>query len=487
MAFATSYRRAGVTLLATAVTAALVWFGNGLDPHWPLLWFAPIPVLLFASRTAWPTAAAAAFLAWFVGSFSFWRYFHLLGMPPVVVAFIFAFEAVAFTLAVLLFRALLRRGVPWISLFAFPAAWVTYEWVRNFALPHGTAGSLAYTQLNFLPFLQLASATGPWGMSFLLLLFPAAVAIGLHLCRAAPKQAFRIAGTGLGLVAIVLIFGAVRLTTPLKGGTITVGLIASDEPGNVDVAEEGGKTEELFRAYVSQAKELAARGAQVIVIPEKLGVTANPDTKRVDEIFQELAATTGATIVAGMVLVSPPVKYNQARVYTPEVPVLSYDKHHLLPPFESELKPGTTLTLLQKGSATWGVEICKDMDFTPLSREYGRKGVGLMLVPGWDFNMDRWWHGHIAVMRGVEDGFSVVRAAKDGYLTVSDDRGRIVAETRSDSAAFATLLTAVPVAHDGTVYLFLGDWFAWVSVALLIFATSRLLLAQVIHSGSADQ
>jgi apolipoprotein N-acyltransferase len=478
MAFATEYRRAGVALLAITVTAVLVWFGKGLNPYWPLLWFAPIPVLLFAPGTAWPSAAVTAFLAWFFGSFSFWRYLRLLGIPPALVALSFALEAVVFMLAVLLFRALLRRGASWWALFALPVAWVTYEWVRNFALPHGTAGSLAYTQLNFLPFLQLASVTGPWGMSFFLLLFPATVATGLHLRRAAPKQAFRIAGAGLGLAAIVLIFGAVRLATPVQGNRVTVGLIASDEPGNVDVAEEGAKTGELFRAYASQAKELAARGAQAIVIPEKLGVMLNSDTKSVDEIFENLADVTGATLVAGMVHVSPLVKYNEARVYTPEAPVLSYDKHHMLPPFESMLKPGTTLTLMQKHSATWGVEICKDMDFTPLSREYGRKGAGLMLVPGWDFNMDRWWHGHIAVMRGVEDGFSVVRAAKNGYLTVSDDRGRILAETRSDSAAFATLLTAVPAAHDRTVYLFLGDWFAWVSVTLLVFAISRLLLAE---------
>jgi len=52
MAFATNYRRAGVALLAIAVTAALFWFGKGLNPYWPLLWFAPIPVLLSASRTA---------------------------------------------------------------------------------------------------------------------------------------------------------------------------------------------------------------------------------------------------------------------------------------------------------------------------------------------------------------------------------------------------------------------------------------------------
>ncbi len=148
--------------------------------------------------------------------------------------------------------------------------------------------------------------------------------------------------------------------------------------------------------------------------------------------------------------------------------MLSYDKEHMLPPFESSLTPGTALvTLPESSTETWGVAICKDMDFTPLSRKYGKAEVGLMLVPGWDFNMDRGWHGHIAVMRGVEDGFSLVRAAKDGYLTVSDNRGRVVAEARSDAAPFATLLASVPAAHSATLYLLLGDWFAWLACALL--------------------
>ena len=33
-----------------------------------------------------------------------------------------------------------------------------------------------------------------------------------------------------------------------------------------------------------------------------------------------------------------------------------------------------------------------------------------MLVPAWDFVVDAGWHGHIAVMRGVENGFSIARA-----------------------------------------------------------------------------
>ena len=91
------------------------------------------------------------------------------------------------------------------------------------------------------------------------------------------------------------------------------------------------------------------------------------------------------------------------------------------------------------------------MDFTDPSRQFGREGAGLMLVPAWDFNVDRAWHGHIAVMRGVEDGFSVSRVAKDGFLTVSNNRGQILEETRSDSAPFATIIATVPAGHSWTV------------------------------------
>jgi apolipoprotein N-acyltransferase len=74
----------------------------------------------------------------------------------------------------------------------------------------------------------------------------------------------------------------------------------------------------------------------------------------------------------------------------------------------------------------------------------------------------------------VEDGFSIVRTAKDGYLTVSDNRGRVVAETRSDAAPFATLLASVPSVHSATVYLLLGDWFGWLACALLVFTVLQL-------------
>jgi apolipoprotein N-acyltransferase len=79
-------------------------------------------------------------------------------------------------------------------------------------------------------------------------------------------------------------------------------------------------------------------------------------------------------------------------------------------------------------------------------------------------------------MRGVEDGFSLVRSAKTGFLTVSDSRGRIVAEVRSDAAPFATLIADVPSEHHQTLYLRWGDWFAWVAVGMLLWTLTRLIV-----------
>lgn len=483
MASTIDMNRLGLGLLAVLLTGALFFFGTGMQPYWPLMWFAPVPVLLFAAEASWWGAALVGALAIMLGLGNLWGLFHhALHLPWLNLLQLYLGEGLAYALAVLLYRALLRRRAYWSALLAMPAMVVSLEWIMNLTGPHGTGGSLAYSQLGFLPFLQLASITGPWGMSFLLLLFSSALSVGIHLYKTGPRQALQIMGVTAGLLAVALAYGAVRLAIPPAGELVKVGLVSSDGP-NEDVADEGAATARLFQGYGRAVAALAAEGAEVVVLPEKVGVAVDPDTRAVDEELQSLAERNHVRVVAGMVRVAPAAgnqlvknKYNEARVYTPGAPVQSYDKEHMLPPFESPLTPGTTLTLLAagRGNGSWGVAICKDMDFTQLGRRYGKAGAGLMLVPGWDFFLDWIQHGHMAIMRGVESGFSVVRSAKGGSLFVSDDRGRIVAELKSDAAPFAALLASVPQTHDRTLFLLLGDWFAWVALAILLFLLVQL-------------
>lgn len=98
-----------------------------------------------------------------------------------------------------------------------------------------------------------------------------------------------------------------------------------------------------------------------------------------------------------MLHVVAPDSFNEARIYTPDQTVATYDKHHMLPPFESDLKPGTSLVLLSDPEDPTGVAICKDMDFIHPALDYGRAGIDLLLDPAWDFNVACTWHGHIAI------------------------------------------------------------------------------------------
>ena len=76
-----------------------------------------------------------------------------------------------FGFGVLFTRSFLRRGSLFLAALAFPVYWVTYEYLTAMASPHSTWGNLAYTQMDFLPLIQIASVTGLWGISFVVFLF----------------------------------------------------------------------------------------------------------------------------------------------------------------------------------------------------------------------------------------------------------------------------------------------------------------------------
>lgn len=461
-------------IAAAIATAVLVWFGNSLTPWWPLMWLAPLPILWFALRAPAWAAGLVAFVGWLAGSVNVLPFFLSQQVPFLEWLADFGGLSLSVAIGALIFRALVLRGAVWSGVIALPALWVTLDWARYWWTPHGTSADLAYTQLEFLPFLQLSSITGPWGMSFLLVLFPAAMAAALHLRKSHPRRALRVAGTVCGILLLVLAYGTLRLNESEPRQSLKVGLVAHDTD---IVIRPGPDAQRLWSAYAAEASRLAAAGAQVVVLPEKIAVVPDSTTQDTNALFQSVANSSGATLVVGELHDSPGAagltRYNRAMVYRPHSTVSLYDKEHLLPPWESDETPGTVKLTLARGDTRLGVAICKDMDFTSTALSYAELGTQLMLVPAWDFNGDRTWHGHMAIMRGVEGGFSIARAAKGGYLTVSDDRGRIVAEARSDAAPFATLLTDVPIGHESTLFQRWGNWFAWVATAMLILVLAR--------------
>jgi apolipoprotein N-acyltransferase len=395
-----------------------------------------------------------------------------LRMPMGVAAYLVAAIALVATASVLLARALVLRGAPWSGVFAFAAAWVSAEYLASLGVD-GTSAARAYSQMNCLPVVQLASVTGLWGVSFVLALFAAGLAVGIH-----RRDRAMLGGTAATAIA-VFAWGYARESSaaPPSSGTLRVGQAAIPETraaiAQVLSGEPAGAGA-ILDAYEEQIDALARQGAAVVVLPEEIvGAPAGEEAAIVDRLSRA-AARDGVTIVAGVRLVASPAGHNVAYVLGPTGALAGiYVKEHLVPGFEiPSLAPGHEL-LLVEAPARAGVAICKDMDFPDPARRYAESDVALLYVPAWDFHEDGWLHGRMAIMRSVELGLPLVRSAQGGRLTANDAFGRVLAEAVTGDAPTSQVVD-MPTGRVRTVYARFGNGVPLVTLGLLAAVLARL-------------
>jgi apolipoprotein N-acyltransferase len=416
-------------------------------------------------------------IVWLIGEMNQWNYVrHAIELPPSITVLYFITPAVIFGLGVLFVRGMLRRGSLFFASLGLPVFWVTYEYVSATTSPHSTWGNLAYTQMDCLPVIQIAAITGIWGITFIVFLFAGVVAT---LLNGAGKAWHRrlLAVTGGAIVLAVLLFGKWRLQSNPSGNVVDVTLIAKDVPMNVYLGSED-QALQLLHEYADEIRRTTPAGTQVIVLPEKIGRISEAALPEVDTLFSSAAVVAHSAIVVGIVRKTPSCAFNSSRLYSADGKLnANYDKQHLIPGVEPE-RPGDKRVNVDEASGRWGLEICKDMDFPGLSRSYGADGADLLLVPAWDFDIDRWLHARMAVLRAVENGFALARSARNGLLTLSDNRGRILAETVTQRDRFVAITGKVPVAREETFYTRTGDWFAWICIALFVSLLAFQLLGR---------
>ena len=122
-----------------------------------------------------------------------------------------------------------------------------------------------------------------------------------------------------------------------------------------------------------------------------------------------------------------------------------------------------------------GTAICKDLDFTNYIKKYGANNVVFLTILSWDFVTDDWLHSRMAVLRGVENGFSELRTTRQVRLTISDYFGRVTYEASGFDGKMATLLGKVSLQKRNTIYTRFGNWF---EITILIAALCLGLLTE---------
>jgi apolipoprotein N-acyltransferase len=453
-------------IAAAVAIGVLLRFIVGLNPVWWLVWVAPVPLLVLAFRLGKQDARWMVTLAAVIGVTSNFHYLRLVMPLPMVIAVVVG-QAWLWVFIVLATRRLVVRYKTWWAAFSYPVLWAAMDTLMASLLPDGDWASLAYSQSDILPVLQVTSLFGVPGLLFLITLVPSTLALAIAYGRGLRNGWIAYATATLLLVASVS-YGVMRLQRPVKGSETAFGLVAVDDA--IGLKASAGYASNILRKYDQQVASLAVRGAAVIVLPEKVAMLTPLSAQQWQEHLGGLAAQGRIWLEAGVGIDDGKGRVNLAWLFTPDGKLAaSYQKHHMAPGERREkYVSGADYAVHSINGQNYGLAICKDMHFAALGRAYGSREAAVMLVPAWDYGyFDAWMEARTTVTRGVENGYAVVRSSREGLLTVSDPYGRVVAERESSAMPGSSLLARLNVADRvPTLYTRIGGLFGWTCVVV---------------------
>ncbi len=363
------------------------------------------------------------------------------------------------------------------------SVWVGLEYLRTFLLTGFPWNLLGYTQHQNLSVIQIASITGVYGISFVLVLANAGIALAcLHFRRGGRRAWLSICGVGLLLLGTVLLSNGQAVSAEARGGKIRVSVVQ----GNI---EQDMKWDPAFRdrtiAIYRRLTREAGRESDLIIWPEAAVPFFLRDGGPLSQQVLDLAREVQAYLLVGSpdrVNHTSPRYYNSAFLISPEGKIVKkYDKIHLVPFGEyvplkmllffvekmatgiGDFSPGQAFTVFEAPAGRFGVLICFEVIFPDQVRRYVREGADFLV----NITNDAWFgrssapyqHLSMATLRAVENGVYVVRAANTGISALITPAGRIVKQ--SDLFVEAVLSAAVTPGTAGTFYTRYGDVFAW--------------------------
>lgn len=451
------------------VGAGLLLFSNG---RWiiPLAtWLAPIFLMRFARTQPVRKGLGLLLVTNVLANIFFWQGIIPGGLYLPVASGV----GVVFWLPYLADRLLVKRLQSFAATLVFPLLQVSLEYIITIASPLGSWGSLAYTQHSFLPLLQLLSITGMWGLSFLIAWLATVVNWAWEQDFALQRVRIGMLTYG-GILALVLVYGSVRMAffLPQSETFQVTSLIQTTDYRSFlkmeDMLALKDRFQELGERLLQQSRQQAQAGADVIIWQEGAVPVLQKDEASFIEKARTLAQEEKVYLLLGLVAIPegfPKVKAdNQAVWITPDGDVKwRYLKGRPVPG-EPVVAGDGVIPHDQTGFGAIASVICFDMDHPVYIRQAGRSGTDVMLVPSWDWSDIVLFHTYMASFRGIENGFSIVRATGDGLSAAFDYQGR----TLATADAFTTkqaMVSHVPTHGVKTIYAMVGDLFAWLSMA----------------------
>ncbi|MDB5243634.1 MAG: Nitrilase/cyanide hydratase and apolipoprotein N-acyltransferase [Spirosoma sp.] len=454
--------RRNVYLGLMVLLSGLGWYwGNGLTgDYWYLTWLAPIPILIASLYRSPKTSFWLAFAAYFIGRLSWFAYLETVVsfLPAVLITLALPY---VFARIIVYSSTIMLTLDAWYTVLAYPVLMTSFECLVVTLSPDGSATSMAYPQANVLPLIQIASLTGILGITFLVSFFPSFFALCWLAYQQKKSWLAKLVSAAILLFSASFFFSIHRLSNQSPKSGIKVGLLTlAEKKHHKNHQTSSQQVKSVIHEYAQAIAPLARQGTALVLLPETALWLTPQNHQTVVSLLKNIALQNHLQLVVGLANYSHAHARNTALVINPNGTVVAdYIKNHLVSGFERQFTPGHQVGLFPLAGYKTGVAICKDLDFPGYIREYGREKITILFVPANDFRVDDWLHSRMAILRGVENGFSVVRTARQGRLTISDHFGRVLYEANSSGGNKTLLVGNVSFVHEETQYARLGNWF----------------------------
>lgn len=485
-----------------AVSGVMVFLSFPRFDQSHLAWLALVPALFVVTDASTPRRA---FLwGWFtgivmnVGAFNWltWLLEHFAGLPLVaawpVTLVLAAHNGLVFAIWAWLvrrFAARARLGLALFSALAFTAVelchWEIFPWF------------FGNSQYLFLPVIQIADIAGVSGVSFVVLF----TSFTLHgmlraLVRGEPFPKRSALAAGLVLV-LTLGYGVIRIHQVEAASAAAPKLKIGVAQANIGIKEPRASFLRKNDEQDRMARDLAARGADLVVLPESALPYSFP---RPPPKLPRLASEFGGPTIFGAASFDKAGRqYNTAYLLERDGTIAgSYDKNYpllfgeYLPfmeepwmqwvrdalPYASFLTPGTEVEVFEFRGHRLGIMICYEDILPRFTRRLAGKRPNVLI----NLTNDAWFgktaepyhHMALSIMRAVENRLYMVRSVRTGVSGFVDATGRIYAQSRLERPE--TLLHEVAMLSGATVYRSVGDVFGYLVVLALLLAIADAIV-----------
>lgn len=512
--------------LAAAVASALLLAAAYPPLEWSeLAWLAWVPLLC----AGFSRPPGEAFQLFWLAGWIFWG-LNIFWLTEVtwfgwlLLSMYCAIYTGSFGAVVALVR---RRFTAHVSVFlhlglmlALPMIWTGFEYLRAVLFTGFAWNPLGGSQFERIALIQLAQWTGVYGLS--------ALVMGVNCAVALTVERYRLEGWRGGrawhpelmaaflVLALVVSVGTRSRQRALAHPSVPlrVALIQPDvpqyekwSPEFVDMIYD--RLEHLTTMAIDAGRP------DLVIWPETAVPDYVRDSRRSYDLVQRLARR-GAPILVGSMDIAwedggVPRYFNSAILFDAAgLLVEAYDKQHLvmfgeyvplqrflpflraMTPIEASFDAGNVSTIfeMEEPPVPFSVLICFEDTVSHLARRAVRNGARLLV----NQTNDAWFrkssaarqHMTHSVLRAVENGVPVVRAANTGVSCGVDRQGRVHDVLADDTGntfvkGFRIVELEVPSQDQPlTFYTRAGDWFAWAGLVALGMAIGPSLKRRII-------